>query len=41
MLEALKSFEIDNTCHFIGAEHPIHRRFEELNRDVSSNFSPE
>ncbi len=41
MLEALKSLEIDNTCHFIGAEHPIHCRFQELNGDVSSNFSPD
>ena len=41
MLEALKSLEIDNTCHFIGTEHPIHCRFEELNGDVSSNFSPD
>jgi hypothetical protein len=41
MLEALKSLEIDNACHFIGAEHPIHRRFQELNGDVSSNFSPD
>jgi hypothetical protein len=41
MLEALKSLEIDNTCHFIGTEHPIHRRFQELNRDVFSNFSPD
>jgi len=41
MLEALKSFEIDNTCHFIGTEHPIHCCFQELNGDVSSNFSPD
>ena len=41
MLEALKSLEIDNACHFIGTEHPIHRRFQELNGDVSSNFSPD
>jgi hypothetical protein len=41
MLEALKSVGIDNTCHFIGTEHPIHRRFQELNGDVSSNFSPD
>jgi hypothetical protein len=41
LLEALKSLEIDNTCHFIGTEHPIHRRFQELNGDVSSNFSPD
>jgi hypothetical protein len=40
MLEAFKSLEIDNTCHFIGTEHPIHCRFEELSGDVSSNFSP-
>jgi hypothetical protein len=41
MLEALKSFEIDNTCHFVGIEHPIHRCFEELNGNVSSDFSPD
>jgi hypothetical protein len=33
MLEALKSLEIDNTCHFIDIEHPIHRSFQELNGD--------
>jgi len=41
MLEALKSLEIDNASHFIGTEQTIHRRFEELNGDVSSNFSPD
>jgi hypothetical protein len=41
MLDALQSLDIDNACHFIGAEHPIHCRFEELNGDVSSNFSPD
>jgi len=41
MLEALQSLEIDNTCHFIGTEHPIHRCFQELNGNVSSDFSPD
>jgi hypothetical protein len=39
MLEALKPTEINDTSYFIGTEHPIHCRFEELNGDVSSNFS--
>ena len=38
MLEALKSFEIDNTCHFIGIEHPIHRCFEELGMGDDCQF---
>jgi hypothetical protein len=41
MLEALKFREIDDTSHFIGAEHPIHCCFQELDSDVSSNFSPD
>jgi hypothetical protein len=41
MLEALKSREIDDMSHFIGTEHPIHCCFEELNSDVSSEFSPD
>jgi len=36
MLEALKFREINDTSHFIGTEHPIHRCFQELNRDVCS-----
>jgi hypothetical protein len=38
MLEALEFREINDTSHFIGTEHPIHRRFQELNGDVSSDF---
>jgi hypothetical protein len=37
MLEALQFHDINNTGYFVGVEHPIHCRFEELNRDVSSS----
>ena len=38
-LDALKSLEINDTSHFIGVEHPIDCCFQELDSDVSSNFS--
>ena len=41
MLETLKFHEINDTSHFIGAEHPIHCCFQELDSDGSSNFSPD
>jgi len=40
-LEALKSLEINDISHFIGVEHPIDCCFQELDSDVSSNFSPD
>jgi len=41
MLDALQSLEVNDASHFIGTEHPIHCCFEELNGDVSSDFSPD
>ena len=41
MLEALKSLEIDNACHFIGSAHPLYGRLEEFNGYVSCHLLPD
>jgi hypothetical protein len=38
MLDALQSLDINNTGYFVGTEHPIHCRFEELNGDAPVIF---
>ena len=41
MLETPKFPEINHPAYFVGAEHPIHQRFDEFSSDASSDLLPD
>jgi hypothetical protein len=40
MLEAVKFREVNDRGYFVGVEHSLHCRFDEVDGDFPDNFAP-